>query len=117
MSSALACLDARCCGCVSEVKRAFLPHSTLRNWVAGIAGGVKGPSPKPGAAGAGKAAAPQLRPFMVSPSMDHIVKLHPSASQDSISSLETTLSNADSISFGSGRHSSHLLPRSWRETP
>lgn len=75
------------------------------------AGGVKGASGKLGAGGASKAAAPQMRPFTVSPSMDHILKLDPSGSQESVSSLEMSISDADSMHFGSSRQGAPLLPR------
>ena len=74
------------------------------------AGGAKGAGGKLGVGGASKPGAQHMRSFTVSPSMDHIVKLSSANSQESISSLEIGMSDADSMHFGS-RHGAPLLPR------
>ena len=78
--------------------------------ILGDAGGAKGAGGKLGAGGASKPGAQHVRSFTVSPSMDHIVKLSSANSQESISSLEMGMSDADSMHFGS-RHGGPLLPR------
>ena len=79
----------------------------------GVGASLGGGSAKGGnGSGAAAVAANQMRPFTVSPSMDHILKLAPSGSMDSVSSMDAALSDAESgpTAFDRNRRSS-LLPR------